>query len=601
VPVSSKELANTKQVVVIGGGLAGMTVALEVAKGFERAGRQVRIRILERSKRVGGKAGADVYYGQYRTDAAPDETTHRYMEDHGFHIFPAWYLNTRRLLEEVGCTSNLIDLDRFHHLHRGKFPQAITLKQWTPGNVLANAFSGLAPLPECFLSFYFLADLCAQPFSRRAYLDRVSAAGFLRSRFYASDAIARLHHQGSLQASSIPYYEISAMTLQRMVRGWFRKPVPFVSILNGDLQTKFIEPFRRCLEQRHGVEVLEDHNVVRLMVDKSRDAASAKIRDLMVVNKPGQQSIMADQVADGRRRSADDSANASALIECDAEAVYVLAVPIDEALELVDDEVYGAECRLFRAGRSADGIDDRHGLADLIQLHSAPMAAFHVHFRRRIPGVPAEHTTCAGSEYGLTFVDVSQYWPDLPNTTLNCIASYYLPMVNVEIGTAKLMLLRDLLQYIPFTPDDIGFDCTRDDLDDEALRELDLRCHLATHEKEQLFLNTVGAWHYRPDGVTGFPNLFVTGDYCRSSADLTTMESAVGSAYRTAQHVLRSFDIAPGPDELPVPEPPLWLMKAIKWGALPFVVLTWLWIKVRDMRPGIGARSTTEAGLESTP
>lgn len=590
--------APAQDVVVIGGGLAGMTVALELAKAFERANRAVRIRILERGGRVGGKAGADLNRRLHVAEGGgKTEVARRYMEDHGFHIFPAWYVNTRQLLDEIGCAGNLIDIDRFHHLSRGEFPRFITLKQWSNlPNVIDNALSGLAPLPEAILSFFFLLELAAQPFSRRAYLDRVSAAGFLRSRFYALDSIARLHHQGSLQASSIPYYEISAMSMQKMVRGWLRKPAPFVSILNDNLQAAFIEPFRRVLTERHGVEILTGHNVVRLRVAAAANGngSATRIGGVLVLDERGAQQIKAEQPAADGSRLEKSFHSASALIDCGPQSIYVLTVPIDEALELVDDEVYAAEAALFGAARPADASDDRHGLADLIQLHSAPMAAFHVHFRRRLPGVPREHITLSNSEFGLTLVDVSQHWPDLPHTTLNGIASYYLPLVNLEMRTAKLLLLRDLLAYIPFTPDDLGFDCRRDDLDEEALTELDRRCYLAAHEREPLFLNTVGAWHYRPDGGTGFANLFVAGDYCRSNADLTTMESAVGSAYRTSAKILAALGLAATTRELPIPEPPRLLLNALRWATLPLIVPVAAWCKVRERRSRLAAGAAAD-------
>lgn len=560
-------------IVIIGGGLAGMTVALEVGRACAAAGRKVRIRILERSRRAGGKAGADLIAGS--------------LEDHGFHIFPAWYVNTREILREIGVDGSLIDLHQFHHLSRGKGDALVTLKEWSSlQNIVSNIFAGLAPWHESILSFYFLADLAAEPFSRRAYLDRISAAGFLRSRFYALDNIARLHHQGSLQASSIPYYEISAMTQQKLVRAWLWSPKPFVSIFDGDLQSRFIEPFRAHLEQTYGVRFLWNHNAVRL---RRSPTARDRVADVIVRDLPGVQEIKADHLEPTDEQGSPREKlhyTASALLDCSEETIYVVAVPLDEALELVDNDLYDAERTTYDGFRLTDPEDDRHGLADLIHLASAPMAAFHVHFRRVLPRIPGEHVSLAQSRYGITFIDVSQYWRGVDHTALNGIASHFLPLVNLTQERAKLLLLRELREYVPFTDDDLGFPCDRDEreLSEEERMLLRTRVYLAPHTNNQLFLNTVGAWHYRPTGRTGMRNVFVAGDYCRSDADLTTMESAIGSGRRTSAMILESLGVRANVRELPIPVPPQWLLSAIRYGSLPFIVPLALWLRYRERR-----------------
>src|SRR5262249_15893360 len=44
----------------------------------------------------------------------------------------------------------------------------------------------------------------------------------------------------------------------------------------------------------------------------------------------------------------------------------------------------------------------------LLKLRSEPMASLDVHFTRRLPGVPREHTVLMGSRYDLSFIDNSQ-------------------------------------------------------------------------------------------------------------------------------------------------------------------------------------------------
>src|SRR5262245_12500216 len=109
-----------KHAVIIGGGLAGMTAALNL----RREG--MRVTLLEADKRVGGKAGSEKILN-------PLTNKGQVYEDHGYHIFPAWYVNTRHLLKELGCEDTLIDLDCFHHFVRssGKPTKRVTMREWS--------------------------------------------------------------------------------------------------------------------------------------------------------------------------------------------------------------------------------------------------------------------------------------------------------------------------------------------------------------------------------------------------------------------------------------------------------------------------------------
>src|SRR5262249_3064712 len=153
------------------------------------------------------------------------------------HVFPAWYANTRALLRDLGCDAHLTDVHRFHFLRKGDFPRYVTTHE--PRSLSAwahNLFFSLLPWHENVLSYYALLDLACELFSERAYLDRISGSGFLRSRFYATDQIAAYHHQTVLQASAIPDFEFSAMTFQKVIRAWMSNPSPLYSVLDRDLQ-----------------------------------------------------------------------------------------------------------------------------------------------------------------------------------------------------------------------------------------------------------------------------------------------------------------------------------------------------------------------------
>src|SRR6266540_4919159 len=94
-----------RSAIIVGGGLAGIVVSRElVLRGW-------RVVILERSTRLGGKAGSDMKNGC--------------LVEHGYHVFPQWYPNVRAILERIGV--RLIDFDRYHFLLPGAYPKRVTV------------------------------------------------------------------------------------------------------------------------------------------------------------------------------------------------------------------------------------------------------------------------------------------------------------------------------------------------------------------------------------------------------------------------------------------------------------------------------------------
>src|SRR5262245_52753494 len=223
----------TPSAIVVGGGLAGMVVARELAL------RHWQVILLERSKRLGGKAGSDSKNGR--------------LVEHGYHVFPRWYHNVRAIVDRISV--RLIDFDRYHFLLPGEYPRRITVHG--PSNLAAmwhNTFHGLLPWYHNILCFYSVLDIVSRPLSAKSILDRVSQIGLIRGKWYTSESVAELNQENILKASAIPVYEISAMTAKLISSYWLREPSPFLSVLPGDLQTVFIEPQMRELEVL-GVEI----------------------------------------------------------------------------------------------------------------------------------------------------------------------------------------------------------------------------------------------------------------------------------------------------------------------------------------------------------
>lgn len=510
------------QVIVIGGGLAGMTAALRLAE------RGCRVTLLEGSGRLGGKAGSD------RSVRGGAEQ----YDDHGYHIFPGWYLNLWALVRELGIEDRFEDRPDFLQLRAGRFPEAHRFHDLTslhPADVWRNLTCGWMPFGEAALFLYSALDLATQGYEYGRLLDLTTVGGFVRSRPYGTDAVARAYQSLMLIGTACPSYEVSALTMRTVLRCWARHPRPMLRVLRGDLQRGLIEPLQRRLESL-GVEVMLGCSLEGLVTRDGRVAA-LRVRD-----------------AEGARE-----------VDMGPEGRVVLAVPAERAARLLDDDLHAKA----------------PALAALNGLRTRPMAALHLYFRERVEGVPREHVNLVDSPYGLTFIDVSQCWDGGGPTALNLVASDITRLATLGAERAVALLFDDLRRYLP--------QLRWDDLDHARTR-------YQPHLDEPLCVNDAGSWQFRPDARDAGPgsvrgqlrNLFVAGDYCRSWVDLVCMEGAVATGLLAAEALRRDAGIADPVTVEEVDVPRRWLaaLTLLKWLLLPLAMVAyWASAASRRVRP----------------
>lgn len=275
--------------IIVGGGLAGMTVAHELTlRGWH-------VTLLECSKRLGGKAGSDLKSGR--------------LVEHGYHVFPQWYPNVRSILERINV--KLIDFDRYHFLLPGGYPNRVTVLGPSGFSAMWHyIFNGLLPWYHNLLYIYSVLDMISRPLSEKKFLDQVSQIGLIRGKWYTSESVAEMGQENVLKASAIPVYDLSAMTAKRIASYWVRQASPFLSILPGDLQTVFIEPQVRELEAQ-GVEIRYDSEVTDVLMREGEVAGVA--------------------LSDGTELSAD---------------VYALCTPFEVTRQWLHDDMYNADPEL---------------------------------------------------------------------------------------------------------------------------------------------------------------------------------------------------------------------------------------------------------------
>ena len=498
------------RVTIVGGGLAGMIAALRLAeRGFE-------VDLYESSHRLGGKAGANHHEGDW--------------DEHGYHIFPEWYLNVWKLVDELGIREEFLDCGDFEQLLPGQYPNYKTLRNITSWRYAWQNFtSGVLPFWQMVLFFYSALDLVSQSYAYRAYLDQITINGFVRSRFYRTEAVALQFQDLMLKGISCPSTEVSAMTMRNVLRYWIQYPLPMYRILRGDLQQHFIAPFERKLVEL-GVRIHPQHLLKKLHI---QDKRVSRI-DLYDIGSNQQIEVEVEQL--------------------------MIAIPIEKLAAMIDDELYAAAPSIGR----------------LRSLRAKAMACLNLYFKRKLPNIPEDHVNLLRSKYGLSFIDVSQRWPgpSYKNTVLNAIASHFAPLETLSDEAAAYELFADLQQFIP----EIQWD---------DVEKWDFQPHVL----EPLFMNDAGAWHFRPDALddddplrSELPNLYLAGDYCRSHVDLVCMEGAITTGLRAAESLRRDAGVG-SEIEIKIAEiPPEWLMTLGKFALLPVAALAKLMVLLSGQR-----------------
>ncbi len=477
------------KVAIVGGGIAGMSAAIRLLQ------RGCSVTIYDSGVRLGGKCGADSILGGY--------------DDHGYHIFPMWYSNVWKLIDELGIADNFVDCTEYWHLEAGQFPTFKILRNLGSARyLLSNIMSGILSPPEMFLFFFSLLDLITQRYSERSRLDQISATGFIRSRFYRTEQLAEQYQDMMLKGISVPSYFVSAMTMRTVMRYWLKYPLPMFRIPRGNLQQFWIDPIEKRLRDL-GCEILLEHQLDRIDVDTN------EVTGLRFIS-------------DGRETTVNGFERA------------IFALPCERLERLIDDAVY----------RSAPDLSCVRG------LNVRPMAALDVYLRHRIPGIPAHHVDLVNSRFSLSFLDVSQIWSGYDTTVLNLIASDFQDLEALSAHEATAQLLNDLRQFLPQITDE----------------EID-RVYFQSHVKQPLFMNDVGAWQFRPNAQTQLKNLYVAGDYCRSHIDLVSMEGAMTTGLLAAEALRKDAGIGQPVEILIPRVYPTFLIVVAKWLLLPFAAL----------------------------
>lgn len=534
-----------KRVAILGGGVAGLTAAHELAeRGFE-------VTVYERRGEFGGKARS--------TEYRPGTDGRRPLPgEHGFRFFPGFYKHLPDTMRRIpyngrprGVLDNLVDAPRIEFARAGapaltgpaRFPRTLSDDASLIEAVWELARVGI-PAHE---TTYFLNRLLALATScderRLRTFDNVSWWEFIGAAQMSRNYQRFLAIGLSRCLVACRAEKVSARTggtiLLQLMYGLMTPGVEVDRLLNGPTEEVWIDPWRRYLAGL-GVK-FEPHS--RLVAIDCTDKHINKVR--------------VEQHARPRRGRRPPGGRPH-----DVEAdYYIAALPV---------EVFRRPQLLNETMRKADP-----SLNKLDELYTAWMNGIQYYLYQDVP-VIAGHVTYIDSPWALTSISQGQFWPGHP------IAREY------DDGRVHGILSVDISDWdSPGLHHGPAKHCTREQIAEEVWAQL--CAHLNPPEEapvlerknradwyldpdiaddthtpmrpevrnlEPLLINTVGSWESRPQAATAIDNFFLASDYVQTYTQLASMEGANEAARRAVNAILqRSGSSAPPCTLWPLHEP----------------------------------------------
>jgi flavin-dependent amine oxidoreductase len=293
---------------------------------------------------------------------------------------------------------------------------------------------------------------------------------------------------------SVHASDTSASSYRNFLLHAFGNLTPLLWLLKGNLQQKLMGPLETKLRSL-GCDIHKQTRVTKVLIDGER------VERIQLENT-------------------DPDAHGEKISWADGFDHLVLAIPPLPLGQLI---VTGEETHRI--------VDRLPHLSEARRLQAEPIPVLDLYFKRKLNGIPRDNVAMTGSDYDLTFIDLSQLWDD-PGmkdiTALTVGASDYwaLPSDNPREGFHALV--RELARYVPdFNP---GHNWEDEDSDIDWKRS-----YYQSNLTDVIFINEVGTWDWRPEThYAAIPNLFFAGDFCRNKIDMATVEAAVTSGLNAA-------------------------------------------------------------------
>lgn len=505
----------SKRVVILGGGVAGLSAAHElVERGFQ-------VQVFEKRDIAGGKARS-VLVPNSGTDGRRD-----LPGEHGFRFFPRFYKHLPDTMSRIPfgdstVVNNLIDTTRLEYPQIGKppivavdrFPR--TVDEWKlVFKDLTGDYGFLPGEQEYFAErFWQIVSSCqdrrVDEYERLAWWDYVGAASRSPAyqKFLAGGLTRSLNAAKAQLASTRTIGDVLVQLLFDIV-------TPGVSsdrLLNGPTNDQWINPWLDYLRQK-GVDYQFDVLFDRLNV------SNGQISSVTLTKDASSFEVSADY--------------------------YICAVPLEVMAPRITPDLLALDPTLQGI------VDIRHN----VQW----MNGIQFYLKQDVPIVHG-HALYVDSAWALTSVSQAQFWPtynfnQAGDGTVRGILSVDISEWEVAGSqmytggkTAKQCTHEQiaqetwfqLKQSLNYTGTEILSDSMLHSwfLDPDIVPRIDPLNPNKERDTEPLLVNYINSWPLRPNAHTRIPNLFLASDYVRTYTDLATMEGANEAARRAVNCIV---------------------------------------------------------------
>lgn len=520
-----------KKVIVLGGGVAGMSAAHElVQRGFQ-------VTVYEKKSIPGGKARS-VPVPKTGKDGKPD-----LPGEHGFRFFPSFYRHVTDTMKRIpygnnkqGVFNNLTSTTRIE-ITQFKKKGVIMLAQFPRSLeeliiLLKSAFDleiyvGLKTDDIEFFGSKLWQYLTTCQDRRMDDLEKIgwwefSGAGN-RSEAYQKFLAQGLTRSLVAANAHVANAKVEGDVGIQLFMGLSEPGVNADRVLNGPTNDVWIGPWLEYLRSK-GVSYNLDTHIDTIECD-------GKMITGVTLRQKGGKKIS------------------------DTADYYVLAVPVEQA------------ARLFAEKKHANILKADSTLQGVVELgsHVAWMNGIQFYLKQDVPMIHG-HMIHIDTPWALTSISQAQFWHD-----------YKWPAVGN--GTVKGILSVDLSEWGSewngkvvgkgILYNKVARDCTREQIKKEIWAQLKLSVNLPGQppvledsnvehifidpdikndvdrsqptlykDAEPLYIDEVDSWHLRPDAYTRIPNFFLAADYVRTNTQLATMEGANEAARRAVNSII---------------------------------------------------------------
>lgn len=514
-------------VVVIGGGVAGMSAAHElIERGF-------RVTVFERRPLPGGKARSVTVAdsGKQGRKDLPGE--------HGFRFFPGFYWHLPDTMKRIplgdknrSAFDNLVEgsqelIARFDGMpimgparRRRASDNPLVwdlmllrdlLMNWTAGKQLTIPAGELAFFAERMWQL-----MTTSPERAADEYERVGWWEFLQCNRMSASYQRMANIVRSLVAADpkIASTRVGGMILMQELYTALAVGPSMDRLLNAPTNDAWLTPWLAYLRKR-GVDYHLDAEVTHILM-KGNNVSGVRVQEA-----GAERDVTADQ--------------------------YVAAVPVERMAELLERTP-----ELERADSTLSGI---HRLA----TQTSWMNGIQLYLDRPMPLVNG-HVTYVDAPWALTSISQGQFWKDLKLSDYGDgnvrdiisvdISDWNTPGIANPIGPRLGFRTARECETAEQIKNDVWAQMKRSlnvenyvNLTDEMCLgwHLDGDIHLGhpwASNAEPLLVNRVNSWTLRPDAYSLIPNLYLASDYVRTNTSMATMEAANEAARRAVNALI---------------------------------------------------------------